>query len=377
MPQLANKVKPLTPLTASLKWNLRDIFCSTPEWDHEVTPEQRFVWIQNSLDVENCKGTKLHRPRMPKDAINTKMRLWVLVDAAKELIPAWSTIGFKRRDGTWSCAFLVGRCLLALVDCTIPRAELEALPAESNKIWITINDPDTPDPKNSHKIMARATSSKYLLLSTKHTLPKITRVLAIHVRFLEAFTTKYRKKPGYTTTTEEPPIHYNCFLLSGKSMSPVLVNSSAPIYIQEGTLTMQLAAHASHYKKHDATCSQKNCGPLSCPRIRDTDIQQALHYLCKTATAEVREFVKPEKINKNKFGKDGILFHLSRIIDGHIYTQAAGMDQTGDLSAQSISCYAPVIDRCSPLTYASADTLADFLACVTTLGTDLGHGIPR
>ena len=84
-----------------------------------------------------------------------------------------------------------------------------------------------------------------------------------------------------------------------------------------------------------------------------------------------------EKINKNKFGKVGISFHLSRIIDGHKYTQAAGMDQTGDLSAQSISCYAPVIDRCSTLTYASADTLADFLACVTTLGTDLGHCIPR
>ena len=174
-------------------------------------------------------------------------------------------------------------------------------------------------------------------------------------------------------------------------MSPVIVNSVAPIYIQDGTLTMQWAAHASYYRKDEAICSlaegshgkaegpcsQKDCGFLSCLGIRDRDIQQALHYLYKTATAEVREFVKPEKINKNMFEKGGILFHRSRIIDGHRYTQAAGMGQTGDLSAQGINCYAPVIDRYSPLAYALADTLADFLACVTTLGTDLGHGIPR
>ena len=110
----------LIPLTARLKRDLRDIFRSTPEWDHAVTPEQRFVWVQNFLDVEKCKGIKFHRPRMPEDAINSKMRLWVLVDAAKELMSVWSAVGFKRRDGTWSCAFLVARCLLVPVDCTIP-----------------------------------------------------------------------------------------------------------------------------------------------------------------------------------------------------------------------------------------------------------------
>ena len=73
---------------------------------------------------------------MPEDAIDTKMRLWVLVDAAKELMSVWSDVGFKRRDGTWSCAFLVARCLLVPVDCTIPRAEMEALVAGSNLIWI-------------------------------------------------------------------------------------------------------------------------------------------------------------------------------------------------------------------------------------------------
>ena len=55
------------------------------------------------------------------------------------------------------------------------------------------------------------------------------------------------------------------------------------------------------------------------------------------------------------FEKDGILFHRSRIIDGHHYTQAAGMGQVENLSAQGINCYSPVIDRFSLLAYAMAD----------------------
>ena len=126
----------LIPLTARLKRDLRDIFRITPEWDHAVTPEQKFTWVQNFLDVEKCKGIKFHRPRMPGDAFDTKMRLWVLVDAAKELMSVWSAAEFKRRDSKWSCAFLVARCGLVPVDCTIPRGEMEALVAGSKMIWI-------------------------------------------------------------------------------------------------------------------------------------------------------------------------------------------------------------------------------------------------
>ena len=38
------------------------------------------------IDIERLKGIKFSRPRMPVDAINSKMRLWVMVDAAKELL---------------------------------------------------------------------------------------------------------------------------------------------------------------------------------------------------------------------------------------------------------------------------------------------------
>ena len=105
----------LIPLTARLKQDLRDIFSNTPEWDHAVSSEQRFTWVQNFLDVEKCKGIKFHRPIMPEDDKDTKIQFRVLVDAAKELMSVWSAVGLKRKDGTWSCGFLVARCLFVLL----------------------------------------------------------------------------------------------------------------------------------------------------------------------------------------------------------------------------------------------------------------------
>ena len=126
----------LIPLTARLKKDLRDVVATTPEWDHGIKTGQRSKWVKNFLDVEKCKGIKFTRPRMPVDAVDTKMRLWVLVDAAKDLLAIWAGVGFKRKSGKWSIAFLVGRCLLVPLDMTIPRAEMEALVAGSNMLWL-------------------------------------------------------------------------------------------------------------------------------------------------------------------------------------------------------------------------------------------------
>ena len=126
----------LIPLTARLKKDLRDVVATTPEWDHGIKTGQRSKWVKNFLDVEKCKGIKFTRPRMPVDAVDTKMRLWVLVDAAKDLLAIWAGVGFKPKDGKWSIAFLVGRCLLVPLDMTIPRAEMEALVAGSNMLWL-------------------------------------------------------------------------------------------------------------------------------------------------------------------------------------------------------------------------------------------------
>ena len=121
----------LIPLRAKMKRDLRLLTNVVTSWDETVPDELRSVWVKNFLDIEKAKGIKFSRPRMPIDAVDTKMRLIVMVDAATELIVVWSGVGFKRRGGDWSCSYLIGRCLLAS-GTTIPRDEMEALVAGSN-----------------------------------------------------------------------------------------------------------------------------------------------------------------------------------------------------------------------------------------------------
>ena len=126
----------LIHLTARCKRDLRDAFTETPKWDHPVSAGLRAKWVRNFLDIQRCRGMKFNRPRMSIDAEDRKMRLWVLVDASKELLAVWSGVGFKRKNGSWSSAFLIARCLLVPTDCSIPRAEMEALVAGSNMLWL-------------------------------------------------------------------------------------------------------------------------------------------------------------------------------------------------------------------------------------------------
>ena len=123
-------------LTARYKRDLIDVFTETPKWDYSVSGGLRAKWVRSFLDIERCRGMEFNRPRMPIHAVDTKMRLWVLVDASKELLTVWSGVGLKRKNGSWSSAFLITRCLLVPTDCSIPRAEMEALVAGLNMLWL-------------------------------------------------------------------------------------------------------------------------------------------------------------------------------------------------------------------------------------------------
>ena len=126
----------LVPLTSRMKRDLRAMMRDTASWDQPVSSEHRTSWVRNFLDLEKARGHKFTRARMPVDAVNSKMRLLVLVDAAKELLVIWAGVGFKRNNGKWSCSQLVGRSLLALIDSTTPKDEMEALVAGSNLLWL-------------------------------------------------------------------------------------------------------------------------------------------------------------------------------------------------------------------------------------------------
>ena len=473
----------LIPLTARLKRDLRDIVATTPEWDHGIENGLRSKWVKNFLDIEKCKGLRFTRPRMPVDAVDTKMRLWVLVDAAKELLVIWAGVGFKRRNGTWSIAFLVGRCLLVPLDMTIPRAEMEALVAGSNMLWLlrqilskwvesyvlagdaqialfwvlseknrlglwhrtrsvqirrgtplehiyhvstSANIADIPtrpdrlsladigpgsewengrpwmtrevselvsegiltpinemtlqkddqedfnegfiyergipecltrgnlalavtdisEPERCPRVTERAKVANYMIFPTKYSFPKVVRILALCLKFVRAFKKKWSKKKD---ELKAPPVYYNSFLLSGKSHIPLPVPALSFDYIQDLPLTIQYEAHASYYV-HDHAVPKVNYSVLGV-RIRNDEIQWALHYLYSTATREVEQFVKPDKIKKHMVKRDGILFHRGRILDGHRYVQSADFKDINGLIAQGLNIFTPVVERWSPLAY--------------------------
>ena len=73
---------------------------------------------------------------MPSNAVDTKMRIITGVDAALEALIFGTWGGFRLDDGSWSCKLIIGRGLLAAVNSTIPKNELESMCAGSNLSWV-------------------------------------------------------------------------------------------------------------------------------------------------------------------------------------------------------------------------------------------------
>ena len=57
----------------------------------------------------------------------------------------------------------------------------------------------------------RAQLSNYLVFPKKFKLPKVVRILAICIKFVNAFVSKWRKSKT-KTPDQEPPAFFNCFL---------------------------------------------------------------------------------------------------------------------------------------------------------------------
>ena len=490
----------LIPLTARFKRDLRDISNTTPDWDTAVTNEHRTTWVKNFMDLEKIRGMKFTRPRMPVDAIDCRMRLWVFVDAAKQLLVVWAGVGFRRRNGTWSIAFLVARCLLIPAGMSIPRAEMEALVAGSNLLWmvrqilshwvesfilcgdaqiplfwvlsernrlsmwhrartvqvrrgtpienifyvntedniadiptrpdrltiedlgpgsewengkpwmtedlphliqrgvltpvedLTIDsrgDPDfdegfvheripevltrghhsmltveSKDHLRCPRVLSRANFSEYLIFPTKYSFPKMVRILSICLKFVSAFRRKWGKKPSVQAP---PPTHFNAFTTSrtGKLEFSIPANRSGDSTPVRIPLTMQFSAHASiQARSFDASI---------CIRISNDEIQWSLHHLYYKATAEIKEFHKPDKILRTMVEKQGILYNRSRLMDGQRFAQTAGFGDISGLLATGIHVFSPVIDRWSPLAYSIANWIHTDIAKHAGFETCLRH----
>ena len=125
-----------TPITAGMKYDLRDAVKETDGWDDGVSDKLRSKWVKHFWRLETMKGIKFERAKMPIDAVSTKMDAIIAVDAAEHLKIFGVWVRFRLADGSFSCSHLIGRALLADEDSTIPKNELDALTMGSNLGWI-------------------------------------------------------------------------------------------------------------------------------------------------------------------------------------------------------------------------------------------------
>ena len=74
----------LEPIKAKLKIDESEAVMLTSNWDDAVPSNIRNKWIQNFLLIEQMRGLRYTRARIPSTALDTIMRLITLVDAAEK-----------------------------------------------------------------------------------------------------------------------------------------------------------------------------------------------------------------------------------------------------------------------------------------------------
>ena len=126
----------LAPVLAEAKCLLSDTVALTADWTTPMPDELRNRWLKQFLFWEKLRGIRFERAVMPVDAIDSRMRLIVKVDAADRIISQACWGGFKRKNGQWSCQQILARNLLTPKNSTIPKSELQALTNGSNMGWI-------------------------------------------------------------------------------------------------------------------------------------------------------------------------------------------------------------------------------------------------
>ena len=127
----------LTPISARLSLDLRKVMRDTEDWNDAVSPMLRERWVENFFLLEQLRGIKFSRARLPEDAVSAEMDLIIAGDTAQECVKiagVWAR--FKLKNGSFSNQHLIGRSLLGDDDSSIPKEELESLAMCSNLGWI-------------------------------------------------------------------------------------------------------------------------------------------------------------------------------------------------------------------------------------------------
>ena len=72
----------LAPLMLKLKHDLRSLLSYTTSWTDPIPDHQRSIWIENFKIIEETRDILYVRCKIPEDAVDPKVRLLFVADAA-------------------------------------------------------------------------------------------------------------------------------------------------------------------------------------------------------------------------------------------------------------------------------------------------------
>ena len=116
----------ITPITAGLKLDLRELTVRNVDWDDHVPEDLKNQWISNFGMIQSLGEIKFKRALVPEDVINLDIETIEVADASENLACSAVYVKFKRRNRDYSCQLLFGRSKIIPRHMTLPRAELFA-----------------------------------------------------------------------------------------------------------------------------------------------------------------------------------------------------------------------------------------------------------
>ena len=86
---------------------------------------------------------------------------------------------------------------------------------------IAMGSYDVREPERCPKVLAKAEHTKYLVFPTSYKFHKVVRILSSCLKFIRAFRAKCGSAIVKRGVSTAPPVHFNSFLLSDRSLWPI------------------------------------------------------------------------------------------------------------------------------------------------------------
>ena len=192
------------------------------------------------------------------------------------------------------------------------------------------------------KLTERTEFSKYLVNPTKYSFPSIVRIYGYIFKFI-GNASKGRKMLG--PLLRETELWFSVFPCKVGSvvMNPVQIN------LQSMPVDTNCGSPVSTYFIQKQLILNSNADAKPC-LLSENSLHQALLYLFRKGTFEVKKFVSKQTLSKISHEVDGILLSKNRLIEGMNFVETGELGQL-NIGSLGVKVNAPILDRYSPLSY--------------------------